>query len=105
MRVGSCDDAPAARMGGKRRARRTRDCISCAPMKRAFVLLALAACNKPDTQTTTVASASASAKAPPAPFTGTLTGDRVMASKDLVRPLEPWSSAQAKLEGQMGKET
>jgi len=77
-----------------------------APMKRALLFVMIVACNKTDTQVTTSASASASAnKAPPAPFTGTLTGDRVMGSKGLVRPLEKWDDAQAKLEGQMGKET
>ena len=67
----------------------------------------IVACNKTDAQTTTSsASASASAnKAPPAPFTGTLTGDRVMGAKGLVRPFDKWDDAQAKLEGQMGKET
>jgi hypothetical protein len=67
----------------------------------------IVACNKTDTQTTTSsASASASAnKAPPAPFTGALTGDRLMGSKGLARPFDKWDDAQAKLEGQMGKET
>jgi hypothetical protein len=74
-------------------------------MKRALFVLALLACNKPDTQQTTTASASASAKAPPAPFTGTLTGDRVMGAKGLANPFDAWDAAQAKLEGQMGKET
>ena len=76
-------------------------------MKRALLFFVILACNKTDAQTTTSsASASASAnKAPPAPFTGTLTGDRVMASKDLARPFDKWDDAQAKLEGQMGKET
>ena len=75
-------------------------------MKRAFVLLMVLGCNKTDAQTTTSASASASAaKAPPAPFTGALTGDRVMGAKGLVHPFDKWDDAQAKLEGQMGKET
>jgi len=75
-------------------------------MKRALFLFVLLACNKTDTQTTTSASASAPVtKAPPAPFTGTLTGDRVMGAKGLVHPFEKWEDAQAKLEGQMGKET
>jgi hypothetical protein len=73
-------------------------------MKRALLLLAIIACNKPDTQTTTSASAAAAAT-PPAPFTGALTGDRVMGAKGLVHPFEKWDAAQAKLEGQMGKET
>jgi hypothetical protein len=77
-------------------------------MKRALLFLMIVACNKTDTQTTTTSSASPSAsanKAPPAPFTGALTGDRVMGSKGLVHPFDKWDDAQAKLEGQMGKET
>jgi len=71
-------------------------------MKRAIVVsLVLVACNKGDA---TSSSASASASAPP-PFTGALTGDRIMGSKDLVRPFDDWSKAQAKLEAQMGKAT
>jgi hypothetical protein len=40
---------------------------------------------------------------PPPPFTGTLTIERIMASNDLVKLMEPWPSALAKLEGQLGK--
>lgn len=40
---------------------------------------------------------------PPPPFTGTLTIERIMASKDTVKLMEPWPSALAKLEGQLGK--
>jgi hypothetical protein len=71
-------------------------------MKRVLLVLALVACNKTDSTSTT---ASASASAPPPPFTGALTGDRIMGSKDLVHPFDPWATAQAKLEGQMGKAT
>jgi len=42
---------------------------------------------------------------PSAPFTGALTGERVMGSKGLVHPFDAWADAQAKLEGQMGKAT
>ena len=74
-------------------------------MRRALFLFMLLACNKTDTQTTTSASASAPAATPPAPFTGALTGDRVMGAKDLAHPFDPWESAQAKLQAQMGHET
>jgi hypothetical protein len=43
--------------------------------------------------------------APPAPYTGPLTGDRIMGAKSLVQPLQPWADANAALEGQMGKAT
>jgi len=76
-------------------------------MKRASLFLFMLLGCKTDTQTSTTASASASAAkaAPPPPFTGALTGDRVMGAKGLVRPFDKWDDAQAKLEGQMGKET
>lgn len=40
-----------------------------------------------------------------APFTGTLTSDRVMAAKGLVKPFDDWSTAQSKLESAMGPAT
>lgn len=47
-----------------------------------------------------------SAAAPAAlPFTGTLTGDRVMAARGLVKPFDDWAAAQAKLEAQLGPAT
>jgi hypothetical protein len=75
-------------------------------MKRLLVMVLVVACNKPDTQTTSAsASVSAATPTPTAPFTGTLTGDRVMGAKSLARPFQPWADAQMKLEGAMGKET
>jgi len=73
-------------------------------MKHVFVLVvaALGACNKPDTAAT---APEAAAEAPKVPFTGTLTGERIMASKGLVQPLDPWDGAKAKLEAQMGNAT
>ncbi len=74
-------------------------------MKRVLLAVLLLACNKTDTASTNTTGASASAKAPPPPFTGALSGERIMGSKDLVRPFDKWDAAQAKLEGQMGKAT
>jgi hypothetical protein len=77
-------------------------------MKRLLFALALLACNKTDaSRATAEAAAPAATKsaAPASPFTGTLTGDRVIGAKGLVRPSSPWSEAQAKLEAQMGKPT
>ncbi len=75
-------------------------------MKRLVIALALLACNKPDTSSTQpTASTSAASSTPSAPFTGQLTGDRVMGSKGLARPFDAWAGAEAKLEAQMGKAT
>jgi len=88
------------------RASRTRDEYHAAHMKRLVIALALLACNKPDTSSSTQAAASSvPATTPPAPFTGALTGDRVMGSKGIVHPFDAWNGANAKLEGQMGKAT
>ena len=70
-----------------------------------LVVVATACKHDAETTTTSASASAASPAAPPAPFTGTLTGDRVMGSKDLVRPFQPWADAQAKLEAQMGKAT
>jgi len=39
------------------------------------------------------------------PFEGALTGARIMASKDLVKPFDKWERGLAKLEAQLGKPT
>jgi hypothetical protein len=44
-------------------------------------------------------------KSKPAPFTGPLTVDLVMASKDLVQPLDSWDDAFATLQGKVGAPT
>lgn len=72
-------------------------------MKRLLFALALLACNK--TEASRPTAEAGAAPPPPAPFTGALTGDRVMGSKKLVRPFDAWPDAQAKLEAQMGKPT
>lgn len=77
-------------------------------MNRLVLALALvatsAACHKED-PTATATSASASAQPAPTPFTGALTGDRVMAAKDIVHPFEKWTDAEPKLQAQLGKAT
>ena len=76
----------------------------------AAALAACAACNKTDASAsasssgTTAASSAAPEKSAP-PFTGKLTGERVMGAKGLVRPFMPWAEAHAKLEAQLGKAT
>lgn len=78
-------------------------------MKRVLIAVllvsSLGACSKTETSATNTTGASGSAKAPPPPFTGALTGDRILGSKDLVRPFDKWDTAMPKLEGQMGKAT
>ncbi len=105
----SCDAHAAAKKRAEiTRAARTRTEYHADPMKRLLFALALLACNKTDaSQTTAEAAAPAATKsaAPAAPFTGTLTGDRVMGAKGLVHPFDPWPDAQAKLEAQVGKAT
>ncbi len=66
--------------------------------------LALVACSKEQPVVTQEAEAP-KAEAPKPPFTGTLTGERIMGSSELVHPFEPWASAGPKLEAQMGKAT
>jgi hypothetical protein len=71
-----------------------------------LLLVALASCKQEASVTVTTSSAVATQSAPPpTPFTGTLTGERIMGAKGLAKPFDPWASAQAKLEGQMGKAT
>ena len=71
-----------------------------------LALLAVVACNKDQASTSSVASsASAVPTAPPAPFTGKLTGERVMGAKDLTHPFEKWTTAEPKLLAQLGKAT
>ncbi|NUP13398.1 MAG: hypothetical protein HOW73_45750 [Polyangiaceae bacterium] len=67
-----------------------------------LVTLALACCDREDARGEL---ASGSPPAKPAPFTGTLTSDRVSAAKGMVRPLDRWDAALAILEGQLGKAT
>lgn len=43
--------------------------------------------------------------APPPPFTGTLTGERILGAKDLVKPMTPWAEGLATLKGQLGEPT
>ncbi len=102
-REASCDAHPQ-RKAEIARALRTREEYHAGPMKRLVIALALLACNKPDASTGVTAEAAASA-APSTPFTGALTGDRVMGAKDLVHPFDAWPAAEAKLEAQMGKAT
>lgn len=66
-----------------------------------FALAALVGCGD---KTSATASATASA-APLEPFTGKLTGERILSAKDLVEPLQPWGDALAILESKMGKAT
>ena len=40
---------------------------------------------------------------PPAAFTGPLTVDRIMASKDVVKVFDPWDKALPKIEAKLGK--
>ncbi len=70
-----------------------------------FAAALLVACNNPDAQTAAPDAGATTPKAPPPPFTGTLTGERVMGAKGLVHPLEAWTDALPSLEGQMGKAT
>jgi hypothetical protein len=42
---------------------------------------------------------------PPPPFTGALTIDRVMGSRDLVKPFDPWDEGFAKLQALVGAPT
>lgn len=39
------------------------------------------------------------------PFTGTLTAERILSSKDLVKPLDSWDRAEKKLVAKLGKPT
>ncbi len=72
------------------------------------IALVLGGCGK---KSDSSAAASASAEAPVAeappgpPFTGTLTLALVMSSGSLVRPLQPWSDAFARLQAKLGKPT
>lgn len=50
-----------------------------------------------------VAACGSKKEAPPPPFTGQLTIDRIMASKDAVELLAPWDRALAQLEAKLGK--
>lgn len=62
----------------------------------ALALLAPLACDK---------SNEADAKPKPAPFTGKLTPDLVMASRDVVKPLAPWDEVLPAIEAKLGKPT
>ena len=75
---------------------------------RVLAIVAMGGCNKHEPASVVAPDAGSTAatdRQPPAAFTGTLTGERVMGSKGLVHPFDPWDEARAKLEAQMGKAT
>jgi hypothetical protein len=77
-------------------------------MTAATALLAVAAvgCGKGDDESSAAAQAKpAEPAAPPPPFGGTLTVERVLGARDLVKPFDAWQTALPRLEAQLGEAT
>lgn len=84
-------------------------------MKRTAILvsvlaLSLAACKKKEGdgasgKPTDQPADKPAAEPPPAPFTGKLTIERVLAAKNVVQPLAPWADGLARMKGALGEPT
>ena len=76
-----------------------------------MLIVAALGCGKKDSSNETKAAEPAKTaepakpSPPPAPFTGTLTPDVVLTSKDAVKPLEPWATGFAQLQAKLGAPT